>query len=79
MAAADAHRHADHSELRVTETEGHGPERPLGAALDVAVTPHQVLAVCGDGDLGAAVAVELRLEDVAADIAPDREDRTDVL
>jgi hypothetical protein len=69
VASADAHRSPDHSELRVPEPEGHRAERPLVAAVDVAMPEDHVLAVPGDRDLRPARAVELRLEDVAADVA----------
>ena len=69
VTAANAHWHADDAELRIPKAERDGAKCPLRAALDVAVALDQVLAVSRYGYFRAASAIQLRLEDVAADVA----------
>lgn len=48
--AANAHRGTNDLELRISEAEGDGAQRTLGAVLHIAVPAHHVVAVRGDPD-----------------------------
>ena len=79
MTPADAESSTNQDETGIAIAEGDERIGKPGAALDVAMLPHQVLAVGRDLPGPPADAVNAKLKDLGRDVAHEPDGRTSVL